>query len=141
MTTMTRPADNTIAKKSGVVIPATAAATRETKAKGTATLASSDTQSRGFVILVLALSGELIGRARPGPFWAWRHVRRPEGSRGPRIKPLKEPLWIGSEQSSATLCRSALGHERTFHTLIRHVRFSTVEGIALPSLGIQQKSL
>jgi hypothetical protein len=60
MTTMTRPADNTIAKKSGVVIPATAAATRETKAKGTPTLASSDTQTGGFVILVLALIGQPI---------------------------------------------------------------------------------
>jgi hypothetical protein len=60
MTTMTRPADNTIAKKSGVVIPATAAATRETKTKGSATLASSDTQCDGFVILVLSLVDQPI---------------------------------------------------------------------------------
>jgi hypothetical protein len=65
---MTRPADNTIAKKSGVVIPATAAATRETKAKGTATLASSDTQSGGFVILVLALVGQPIAASGLAPF-------------------------------------------------------------------------
>ena len=74
---MTRPADNTIAKKSGVVIPATAAATRETKAKGTATLASSDTQSGGFVILVLAFNWPTQRRA-PWPLWAWGHVRRRE---------------------------------------------------------------
>jgi hypothetical protein len=60
MTTMTRPADNTIAKKSGLVIPPTASATMETKAKGTATLASSDTQCDGFVILVLSLVDQPI---------------------------------------------------------------------------------
>ena len=38
---MTRPADYRIAKKGAEVMPATAAATMETKAKGSATLAES----------------------------------------------------------------------------------------------------
>ena len=49
-------------------MPATAAATRETKAKGSATLASSDTQCGGFVILVLAFNWPTHCGARLGPF-------------------------------------------------------------------------
>ena len=47
-------------------MPATAAATRETKAKGSATLASSDNQCDGFVILVLSLIDQPIA-ARAWP--------------------------------------------------------------------------
>ncbi len=50
MTTMTRLADNTIAKKRGDVTPATAAATKATNAKGSVTLASSDTQCGNFTL-------------------------------------------------------------------------------------------
>jgi hypothetical protein len=60
MTTMTRAAEKIIAKKRGVVMPATAAATRETKTKGSATLASSNTQCDGFVILILSLVDQPI---------------------------------------------------------------------------------
>ena len=56
---MTKPADNTIAKKREVVMPAAAAATMETKAKGSATLANSDNHGRGlFVFLDLALKAK-----------------------------------------------------------------------------------
>jgi hypothetical protein len=48
---MTRLADITIAKKRGDLIPATAAATRATKPKGSATLASSDPQWGNFTLV------------------------------------------------------------------------------------------
>jgi hypothetical protein len=53
---MTKPADNTIAKKREVAMPAAAAATMETKARGSATLANSDNHGGGlFIFLDLAL--------------------------------------------------------------------------------------
>ena len=52
MTMMTRLADNTIAKKRGDVTPATAAATKATKARGSVTLASSGAQCCGCRILI-----------------------------------------------------------------------------------------
>src|SRR5262245_6532724 len=72
-TTMTRLAENRIAKKSGDEIPATAAATRETNARGSATLVSSNTQCRDFVtvsqIQAVSASRLALDQKRPTPYF------------------------------------------------------------------------
>jgi hypothetical protein len=60
---MPRPADNSIAKKRAEVMPATAAATMETKAKGSATLADSDNHFGGLFTFL----GLNAGRSRRIP--------------------------------------------------------------------------
>jgi len=66
-TTMTRAAEKSIAKKSGDEIPATAAATRETKARGSANLANPDSHSGGlFMFFGLGVVPKSFrGRHRP----------------------------------------------------------------------------
>jgi cytochrome P450 len=61
---MTMPADSTIAKKRGDVMPATAAATKETNAKGSATLDSSDTQCGVFSMSVFVLRARIQAGTR-----------------------------------------------------------------------------
>jgi hypothetical protein len=60
---MPRPADKSIGKKRGAVIPAAAAATIETNAKGSATLADPDNHCGGlFMFLGLRLVAKRRGR-------------------------------------------------------------------------------
>src|SRR5262249_16302778 len=63
-TTMTRPAENSMEKKSGDEIPATAAATRETKARGSATLANFNKRLIMCLGLALVPSGSNAGCLR-----------------------------------------------------------------------------